>query len=114
MKLLILGGTGFLGPDIVRTAVAHKHTVTTFNRGKTHKDLFPEGVEKLQGDREKDDYKSLEGRTWDACIDTSANTAAWMRASTAALKGKVGQYLFTSSISAFPMNSYGKPGKEET
>jgi 2'-hydroxyisoflavone reductase len=50
MKILILGGTGFLGPDIVRAAQQSKHTITLFNRGKTHADLFPD-VEKLQGAR---------------------------------------------------------------
>ena len=113
MKLLILGGTAFLGPEIVRHAQKQGHTVTLFNRGKTRKDLFPD-VERIVGDRDKDEYGGLEGRTWDAAIDTSANTASWMRKSTEALKGKVGQYVFTSSISVYPMNSFQKPGKDET
>ena len=113
MNLLLLGGTGFLGPQIVEAAVARKHTVTLFNRGKTRKNLFPD-VEKLQGDRDKDDYESLKGRKWDACIDTSANVAHWMRKSTEALAGHVKHYLFTSSISVYPMNSFQKPGKDET
>src|SRR5688572_27873784 len=113
MKLLILGGTAFLGPEIVRYAQSKGHTVTLFNRGKTRKDLFPD-VERIVGDRDKDEYGGLEGRTWDAAIDTSANTAWWMRKSTEALKGKVGQYVFTSSISVYPLNSFQKPGKDET
>jgi 2'-hydroxyisoflavone reductase len=112
MKILILGGTGFLGPEIVRAAQQNKHELTLFNRGKTHPALFPD-VEKLQGDRDKDDYKSLEGHSWDACIDTSANMPAWMKASTKVLKDKVKQYLFTSSISVYPMDSFRELGKTE-
>jgi 2'-hydroxyisoflavone reductase len=113
MKLLLLGGTGFLGPAIVEAGLANKHELTLFNRGKTHPNLFP-NVEKLQGDRDKGDYKSLEGREWDAVIDTSANVPAWVRESTKVLAGKVKQYLFTSTISVYPQNSFQKPGKDET
>ena len=61
MKILLLGGTGFLGPAIVEAGLANKHTLTLFNRGKTHPKLFPD-IEKLQGDRDKNDYQSLQGR----------------------------------------------------
>src|ERR1700733_3468730 len=70
LKLLIMGGTGFLGPHIVEAAIKRGHTMTLFNRGKTHPGLFP-NLEKLHGDR-KNDMKALEGRKWDAVIDTSA------------------------------------------
>ncbi|MGH7176163.1 MAG: NAD-dependent epimerase/dehydratase family protein [Tepidisphaeraceae bacterium] len=113
MNILILGGTGFLGPQIVEAAMARGHTITLFNRGKTHKNLFP-NVEKLQGDRAKDDYASLAGRKWDAAVDTSANVPAWMRESCKVLVGNVRQYVFTSSISVYPINSFQKPGKDET
>ncbi len=69
MKLLILGGTVFLGRHIVEAAVARGHDVTLFNRGQHYPDLFP-GVEKLRGDRNTD-LTALEGRHWDAAIDTS-------------------------------------------
>src|SRR5262245_49951031 len=113
MKILLLGGTGFLGPAIVEAGQREKHTLTLFNRGKTRPNLFPD-VEKLHGDREKNDYKALEGRDWDAVIDTSGNMPAWAREGCAALKGHVKQYLFTSSISVYPMNSFQKAGKDET
>jgi 2'-hydroxyisoflavone reductase len=113
MKLLILGGTGFLGPEIVKTAQDHKHQITLFNRGKTHADLFPD-VEKLHGDREKDEYDALKGREWDAVIDTSANVPAWVRGSSSALGKSVRQYLFVSTISVYPMESFERPGKDET
>ena len=113
MKILLLGGTGFLGPAIVEVGLERRHELTLFNRGKTHPGLFP-NVEKLQGDRDKDDYKSLEGREWDAVIDTSANMPAWARKSVEVLKGKVKQYLFTSTISVYPENSFQQAGKDET
>jgi 2'-hydroxyisoflavone reductase len=113
MKILILGGTAFLGPQIVETALARKHEVTLFNRGKTRKELFPE-VEKLRGDRDKDDYAALKGRKWDAVIDTPAQTPHWIRQAAAALGENVRQYVFISSISVYPMNSFQKPGKDET
>src|SRR5688500_14235711 len=69
LKLLILGGTGFIGPHIVDSARARGFTVTLFNRGKTNPQLVPD-VEKLHGDR-KVDLKVLEGRRWDAVVDTS-------------------------------------------
>src|SRR5437764_12419694 len=64
MNILILGGTGFLGPHIVESAKKRKHTITLFNRGKTNPSLFPE-LERLRGDR-NGDLKALEGRKWDA------------------------------------------------
>lgn len=71
-SILMLGGTGFLGPQTVEAAIRRGHKVTLFNRGKTRPGLFPD-LEKLHGDREKDDLKALEGRRWDAVVDTSAN-----------------------------------------
>ena len=64
MKILILGGTSFLGPQIVEAACARGHVLSLFNRGKTNPGLFPD-IEKLRGDRDGD-LKSLEGRAWDA------------------------------------------------
>ena len=67
-RLLILGGTGFIGPAIVNAARARGHAVTLFNRGKTNPGLFPD-VETIVGDR-KTDLGRLSGRTWDAVLDT--------------------------------------------
>lgn len=61
LSLLILGGTKYLGPELVNEAQARGHVVTLFNRGKTNPQLFPD-VEKLRGDR-NGDLKSLEGRS---------------------------------------------------
>lgn len=98
MRLLILGGTGFLGPHFVRDATARGHQVTLFNRGKTNPHLFPD-LEKLRGDR-KDDLRALEGRVFDGVVDTSGYIPAHVRASANLLRDS-GQYLFVSSISAY-------------
>ncbi|HQY89111.1 MAG TPA: NAD-dependent epimerase/dehydratase family protein, partial [Tepidisphaeraceae bacterium] len=76
MKVLVLGGTGFLGPEIVESLIARKHTVTLFNRGKSHPTLFPD-VEKLIGDRNSD-LKALENRSWDVVIDVPASLPSWV------------------------------------
>ncbi len=105
-KILILGGTGFLGPAIVTAAQARGHSLTLFNRGKTRPELFP-GVEKLRGDRDpkKDEgLKALEGGKWDAVIDTSGYYPRIVQASAELLAPNVGQYVFISSISAYAKN----------
>jgi 2'-hydroxyisoflavone reductase len=98
-KILILGGTGFLGPALVELAQPRGHTLTLFNRGKTQPHLFPE-VEKLQGDRDGD-LKALEGRKWDAVIDTSGYVPRIVKASAELLAPNVEQYLFVSTISVY-------------
>ena len=102
-KILILGGTGFLGPATIEIAQARGHQVTMFNRGKTRPDLFP-GVEKLHGDRDPkkgEGLKALEGRSWDAVIDNSAYYPRMVAASAGLLAPRVKQYLIISSISAY-------------
>jgi 2'-hydroxyisoflavone reductase len=95
--ILILGGTGFLGPYIVDAARAHGHTVTLFNRGKTRPGLFPE-VEKLHGDRDRN-LDALVGRSWDAVVDTSGFVPRSVRAVAELLAPSVGHYVFISTIS---------------
>lgn len=104
LRILILGGTGFLGPAEVEYAQARGHEITLFNRGRTNPHLFP-NVEKLVGDRAVPDYSALEGRRWDAVIDNSANVASWVLGATEVLKDKASRYLFVSSISAHKDNS---------
>jgi 2'-hydroxyisoflavone reductase len=102
-KILILGGTGFLGPATIEIAQAHGHQITMFNRGKTRPGLFP-GVEKLHGDRDPkkgEGLKALEGRSWDAVIDNSAYYPRMVAASAGLLAPHVKQYLIISSISAY-------------
>lgn len=98
LSILILGGTGFIGPHMVEYAMARGHTLTLFNRGRTNTHLFPD-VEKLVGDR-ANDLAALEGRTWDAVIDNSGFIPRHVRES-AALLADSGRYAFVSTISAY-------------
>lgn len=97
-RLLILGGTGFIGPHMVRYAVERGHEVTIFTRGRSQADI-PD-VERLIGDR-NDDYSALEGRTWDVVLDNNAQDYRWVHASTELLRDAAEQYVFVSSISAY-------------
>jgi len=105
-KILILGGTGFLGPAIVEAASARGHTLTLFNRGKTRPTLFPD-IEKLHGDRDpkKDPgLKALEGRKWDAVIDDCGYYPRMVSASADRLGPNVKTYVYVSSISCYAKN----------
>lgn len=108
-KILILGGTGFLGPQLVEAAEARGHTLTLFNRGKTRPNLFP-SIEKLHGDRDGD-LKALSGRKWDAVIDPSGYVPRIVKASAELLAPSVQTYVFISTISVFGDTS--KPGMDE-
>ncbi len=99
MKILILGGTKFLGRHLVDAALAAGHEVTLFNRGKTNPTLFP-NVETIIGDRELDTGK-LAGRQWDAVIDVAGYLPRIVRLSAEALKNSVKKYVFISTISVY-------------
>ncbi len=102
-RLLILGGTRFIGPHQVKYAIDRGHHVSIFTRGRTDPPFFPEyfeRVEHLEGDRD-DDLAALEEGEWDAVIDNSASVPRWVRDSAGLLKGRVQRYLFVSSISAY-------------
>jgi 2'-hydroxyisoflavone reductase len=102
MRLLIVGGTGFIGPHEVRYALARGHHITIFNRGR-QKEEWPGPVEELLGDRDGD-LKALEGRDWDVCIDNATSLPRWVRDAARVLKGHVGHYVFISTISAYAAN----------
>jgi 2'-hydroxyisoflavone reductase len=99
VKLLVLGGTKFLGRAAAQAALERGHEVTLFNRGQTNPDLFPE-AEKLRGDRDGD-LSALEGRSWDTVIDPSGFVPRVVRASVELLAGTVGHYVFVSSLSVY-------------
>jgi len=100
LKLLMLGGTGFLGPHTVRHALDRGHEVTLFNRGRSDSELFPE-LETLIGNRDPrigEGLAALEGRRWDAVIDTSGYVPRIVGASAELLAEQVDSYLFVSTI----------------
>jgi 2'-hydroxyisoflavone reductase len=109
MKLLILGGTVFLGRHIVEAALARGHEVTLFNRGQHNPELFP-NVEKLRGDRDGN-LAALIGRRWEAVVDTCGYVPRIVRASAWVLAPLVEHYTFVSSLSVYADTS--QPGLSE-
>jgi len=101
MNILIIGGTRFLGRALVDRALARGHQVTLFNRGKTNPDAYPD-IETIIGDRETD-LDKLDGRTWDAVVDTCGYVPRIVKLSADVLKDKVKQYAFISTISVYPV-----------
>ena len=103
LRILILGGTTFLGPHQIRYALERGHSVSIFTRGRTkptiHTELFAD-VEHLIGDR-KDDLTALEGKTWDAVIDNSGRRVEWTHDSARLLEDSVRTYLYTSSTGVY-------------
>ncbi len=100
LNILMLGGTGFLGPHTVQYALDRGHNVTLFNRGQTNTDMFPD-LERLVGNRDPQvdaGLSALEGRQWDAVIDTSGYVPRITGASASLLADSVEQYLFVSTI----------------
>jgi 2'-hydroxyisoflavone reductase len=103
LEILILGGTTFLGPHLIRYALERGHTVATFTRGRTpppiHQRLCRE-AEALIGDRQGD-LEALKGRRWDAVIDTSGRRVSWTRDSARLLKDSADLYLYTSGRTVY-------------
>jgi 2'-hydroxyisoflavone reductase len=113
-KILILGGTIFLGPAVIAAATRRGHTLTLFNRDKSRPGKFKDQYETLKGNRDpkKDEgLKALEGREWDAVVDTSGHFPRWVRASCEVL-AKCRHYTYISSISAYADNT--EEGQDET
>ena len=110
LKILVLGGTGFLGPHFVETARTAGHTLTLFNRGKRNPALFQD-IEQIHGDR-KLDLSGLAGRQWDAVLDTSGYVPADVAATARLLAPNVRQYIFVSTISVYA--SMDTPGMDES
>jgi 2'-hydroxyisoflavone reductase len=108
LRILILGGTQFVGVHMTECALQRGHVVTLFNRGRTHPELFPQ-LEKLQGDRDGQ-LGALEGRSWDAVIDDSGYVPRHVRLSAELLAANVRQYLYISSVSAYA--SFATPNNE--
>ena len=112
MRILIIGGTRFLGRHLVESALSHNHEVTLFNRGKSNPDIFPQ-LETILGDREKDIQKlGNAGQIWDAVIDVAGYLPRIVRLSAEVLKESVRRYVFISSISVY--SDFSKVGIDES
>ncbi len=112
LRILILGGTGFIGPNQVQYALDRGHQVTLFNRGQTNASLFP-SVPRLIGDRnDPAGHDVLKRGAWDVVIDNPTTNPQWVRDAGRALGGRVGQYIFVSTISVYRDNS--KPNMDES
>jgi nucleoside-diphosphate-sugar epimerase len=115
-RILVLGGTLFLGPAIVEAALAEGHTVTLFNRGITNPELFPH-LEKVRGFRSSDagdqDLSSLAHRHFDVVVDVWPNDPAIVASAAEFLKDRAAHYLYVSSIAAYDSKEFTKAGIEE-
>ncbi|HEX6051949.1 MAG TPA: NAD-dependent epimerase/dehydratase family protein [Gemmatimonadaceae bacterium] len=111
LNILILGGTGFTGPEQVDYALERGHKVTLFNRNRTRPDMFKGKVDQLIGDL-SGDVSALRGKKFDVVLDNPTTLPFWVRNAAQHLKGNVGHYIFISTISVYPDNSV--PGADET
>ncbi len=109
LRVLILGGTGFIGPHFVDVLNAGGHKITLFNRGKRDPAAKP-GVEQLLGDR-NGQVDALKGRDWDVVIDNSGYTPRQVTLTADLLKGHTRQYIFISSIAVYA--NFAKAGIDE-
>lgn len=102
LKVLILGGTNFLGPAIVNAALKRRFEVTLFNRGITNPDLFP-GLQKIKGDRTQGEagYANLPQGPWDVVIDVWPEHAKLVDEASQLLQKQTGHYVFVSSIAVY-------------
>ena len=99
LEILILGGTGFIGPHMVREALRRGHSVTLFNRGRTNNALFPD-LETIKGDRDNG-LDGLVGRKWDAVIDNSGYVPRHVQDSARLLAPNCERYLYISTVSVY-------------
>lgn len=100
LRVLVLGGTVFLGRHVVETLLARGHHVTLFHRGQSGRELFPD-VERVLGDRASDLDRLPAGVRWDAVIDTSGYVPSVVAASAQTLRDRANSYVFVSSVSVY-------------
>lgn len=113
VRMLVLGGTAFVGRAIVEDAVRTGAEVTLFGRGRTGSDLFP-GLTRLIGDRDTGDYAALGSGYWDAVVDVSGYLPRHVGQAMDALDGRAGRYLFISSHAVYQHEGVGPGSTEET
>ena len=99
LDILVLGGTGFIGPHMVREALRRGHSVTLFNRGRTNNVMFPD-LETIQGDRDSD-LEGLKGRRWDAVIDNSGYVPRHVQDSARLLAPNCDRYVYISTVAVY-------------
>lgn len=99
LSILVLGGTGFIGPHMVREALRRGHSVTLFNRGRTNNELFPD-LETIKGDRDGG-LDGLEGRSWDAVVDNSGYVPRLVQESARLLAKNTRRYVYVSTVSVY-------------
>ena len=99
MKILIIGGTRFVGRTLAETAIKHGHELTLFNRGKSNPDLFPD-IERIAGDRDHD-LQLLKGSKWDVVVDTCGYVPRVVKKSAEALRHSVERYIFISTLNVY-------------
>jgi len=109
LRVLMLGGTGFIGPHTIAALRRGGHQITLFNNDKESAKKFPE-LESLFGDRDGK-IEALSGRDWDVVIDNSGYVTRHVKLTADALQSRVGHYIFISSISAYA--DLSKPGIDE-
>jgi 2'-hydroxyisoflavone reductase len=112
MRILILGGTRFLGRALTGAAAGRGDTVTLFNRGRSAPGLFP-GIETITGDRTSD-LSGLEGRDWDAVIDVAGYEPGTVALSARALDKQTGRYVFVSTVSVYADQSSRESQAEDS
>ncbi len=113
MRILVLGGTSFVGRAIVEDALSTGAEVTLFGRGKTGTDLFP-GLTRLTGDRDTGDYAALDTGRWDAVVDSSGYVPRHVGQAMDALGDRAGRYLFVSSHAVYQQTGVGPGSTEDT
>ena len=113
MRVLVLGGTQFVGRHIVEALLSAGHSVSTLTRGRSPDEL-PASVERLRGDRDAgaSGLQALSGRTWDACVDVSGYTPRQVRPSAEGLRASVGRYVFVSAVSVYGDPQADRPVRE--
>jgi nucleoside-diphosphate-sugar epimerase len=105
MRLLVIGGTSFVGRHLVEQAVAAGHDIAVFHRGRTNPDLLEGRVEHRLGDRDTGDYSSLaDAEMWDAVVDVTAYVPRHVRQLADVLDGRAGHYVQVSSVSAYDID----------
>lgn len=110
-RLLVLGGTRFLGPAVVDAALAAGWDVTLFNRGRSDPELYAH-LDQRTGDRDTGDLSALEEGRWDAVVDTSGYVPGHVRAAAELLRDRVDTYVFVSTVSVYPDQSAEVVGED--